>query len=82
MVPDYLDDGKNSIIDDARYDFGDSNEGYLKVALSILAPVAGTSSTRTSSVANTPTGNIKTLPLANDNIENVGMIETRFKIKK
>ncbi|MEQ7801187.1 S41 family peptidase [Pedobacter sp. ASV1-7] len=83
MTPDYLDDGNNGIVDDAKYDFGNPNEGYLKTALSILAPVAqGVSSGRTSSVASTPAGNIKTLTFANDNIENVGMIETRFKIKK
>ncbi|MNY19464.1 hypothetical protein D3C86_1529010 [compost metagenome] len=65
------------------HDFGNPEESYLKTALSILAPVTqGVSSGRTSSVATAPTGNIKSLALATDNIENIGMIETRFKIKK
>lgn len=83
IAPDYLDDGKSNIFDDAMHDFGNPEESYLKTALSILAPVTqGVSSGRTSSVVTAPTGNIKSLALATDNIENIGMIETRFKIKK
>lgn len=85
MIPDYKDDG-TSFFDDFRYDFGDTREGYLNKALSILAPAgAVTAANRTSSVGlGGSTTAVKLSPLGSSPVDigNVGMVETRLKLKK
>lgn len=85
MTPDFQDIGTSALFDDGRYDFGDPRESYLNRALSILAPLQGVTSSRSSSVApngSASTGKIRHLASSKDNSESIGMIETRFKIKK
>ncbi len=85
MTPDFLDTGTSSLFDDSRYDFGDPKESYLNKALSVLAPVvaAGQGSRSSSLPPNSiVSGKVMRLNSSNENLGSIGMIETRYKLKK
>lgn len=87
MTPDYIDTQKADLFDDASHDFGDPNESYLNKALSILAPVAPSAlASRSSSngigrSAAVPVKLMKT-NFSSSNRSAVGMVETRYRLKK
>lgn len=75
---------------DPRYEFGDERDAYLSAALNILAPTSTTSSSsrstglmsvgdRSISISSLNSDRIKPV---NPNSEFIGMIETRFSLKK
>lgn len=87
LTPDYPSDPR-SVIDDARYDFGDEREGYIKKAISVLAPSAGTLSASQTGKVMSIRGKSMSVETARQITKDakkpspfVGMVETRYRLK-